>query len=152
MPFLEFLRLHVSVLTKSAAPKSNITIRMMHSGGFLRKSDPGEGLGLLQITVVYALPKVKTTILSHNRMRKTRSQTLGNQPSIRLADIRLLHLPSFPSSPHQIHPQHHEILFRLTHKSNLSYTHTPKREFLSTVGLHSRYLVSISASPQVVIY
>jgi len=122
MPFLEFLRLHVSVLTKSAAPKSNITIRMMHSGGFLRKSDPGEGLGLLQITVVYALPKVKTTILSHNRMRKTRSQTRGNQPSIRLADTSLLHLASFASSPHEIHPQYRVIVFCLTHKSILSYS------------------------------
>jgi hypothetical protein len=44
----------------------------------------------------------------------------------------LLHLTSFPSSPHEIHTQHRVMVFRLTYKSKLPYTHTPKRNFLST--------------------
>ena len=44
---------------------------------------------------------------------------------------RFLHFVNFPSSPPEMHPQHHEIEFCLTHKSKLSSTPTPKREFLS---------------------
>jgi hypothetical protein len=55
----------------------------------------------------------------------------GKQPSCRLVNSPLLHLKSFPSSPHRRHLQHHEIVIYLTHKTKLTYTHTPKRNFLS---------------------
>ena len=38
----------------------------------------------------------------------------------------LLYLTSFPSSPREIGAQHGVIVFFLTYKSNLSYTHIPK--------------------------